>query len=904
MTVPGASYLSHYGILRRSGRYPWGSGGNVAVTGTSVPQRSKSLLDITNDLRNKGVSESDIAAGFGMTSQQLRDLKTVARAELKAADIAMVNRLKYDKGMSNVAIAERMYGDPKKESKVRGLLQEGAADKLSILKSTSDMLRSEVDSGKFIQIGSGVETHLDISTTKLSSAVALLKEEGYEVHNVQTPQLGAGRGQKTYVKVLTPPGTTYRDVVTNMDKIKAILQQTDDGGRSWDKFEPPIAVSPKRVQVKYAEDGGSDLDGVIYVRPGKTDLSLGGSHYAQVRIQVSDSHYAKGMALYKDDLPKGVDLQINTTKPRGTPVLGSKDNSVLKPLKDDPDLPFGSIVRQIKDESGKVTSAMNLVNEEGTWDTWSNTLSSQMLSKQSPTLARTQLDLTHKNKQADLEEIRSLTNPAVRKRLLEDFADDADASAVHLKAASLPRQRTQVILPVNDLKPTEIYAPNFTNGTRVALIRYPHGGTFEIPELTVNNANPSAKKLLGNAPDAVGIHSEVAKRLSGADFDGDTVLVIPNTSGRIKSRPPLKKLEGFDAQRDYRLPAGVEFKGNTQQLMGNVSNLITDMTIRNAAPDEIARAVKHSMVVIDAEKHGLDYKRSAIDHGIADLKKKYQSEPTGGKSTGASTLISRKKREVRVPELRPRRASEGEGTNRGPIDRETGKKVLVPTGASYQKDGRTIFKTSTHKQLDLVDSAHELSSGTLMEKVYADHSDRMRALANSARKDAVNTKLPARDPQATRVYDKEVKSLNAKLNIALRNKPKERQAQLIANARLSEKRAANPDMDKDEIKKTSFKLLEEARISVGAQKVPVQIEPREWEAIQAGAISPTKLSKILTNSDIDEVRKLAMPKTAVLMSPSKIAQARNLAKNGYTQAEIADALGVSLSTLKKGIGGG
>jgi hypothetical protein len=363
-------YLAHYGILRKSGRYPWGSGGNVAVTGRTVAQRSKSLLDIVNDLKNKGVPEADIAAGFGMTTSGLRDLKTIARAELKSADIAMANRLKFDKGMSNVAIAERMFGDPKKESTVRGLLAEGAAEKVSILKKTADMLRAAInyfrDQGEpgYIDIGRGVENQLEIANTKLSSAVALLKQEGYEVHNVQVPQ--AGTQNKTYVKVLAPPGTKYRDIAANMDKIRTLNYKTEDGGRTWKKFQEPLAVDPKRVKVIYDEDGGSDLDGVIYVRPGVDDLSLGGAHYAQVRIKISDTHYAKGMALYKDDLPPGVDLQINTNKKRGTPMLGPKDNSVLKPLKDDPDLPFGSIVDQVIDDNGRVTSAMNKVNEEGT----------------------------------------------------------------------------------------------------------------------------------------------------------------------------------------------------------------------------------------------------------------------------------------------------------------------------------------------------------------------------------------------------------------------------------------------------------------------------------------------------------------------------------------------------------
>lgn len=38
----------------------------------------------------------------------------------------------------------------------------------------------------------------------------------------------------------------------------------------------------------------------------------------------------------------------------------------------------------------------------------------------------------------------------------------------------------------------------------------------------------------------------------------------------------------------------------------SVSNLITDMTVEGASLTEIARVVKHSMVVLDAEKHNRD----------------------------------------------------------------------------------------------------------------------------------------------------------------------------------------------------------------------------------------------------------------------------------------------------------
>ena len=60
-------------------------------------------------------------------------------------------------------------------------------------------------------------------------------------------------------------------------------------------------------------------------------------------------------------------------------------------------------------------------------------------------------------------------------------------------------------MPLPSMKDTECYAPNYENGDTVALIRYPHGGTFEIPVLTVNNKNKEGNSKLGpGALDVVG----------------------------------------------------------------------------------------------------------------------------------------------------------------------------------------------------------------------------------------------------------------------------------------------------------------------------------------------------------------------------------------------------------------
>jgi DNA-binding CsgD family transcriptional regulator len=879
-------YLAHYGILRKSGRYPWGSG-------ATQEERNRTFLSTIEDLRvNHKLSDTEIARGFGMTTTQLRASRSIAKNAEKQGQINMAQRLK-DKGYSNVAIGQRMELN---ESSVRALLAPGAKDKADILETTSNMLKDAVEEKHYVDIGSGVEHHLGVSSTKLSTAVARLQEEGYTVHYVKVEQLGTG--QQTTIKVLARPDTPYSEVYRNRDNIKQVTSYSEDGGRTYNRIQPPISIDSKRVSVRYANEGGADADGVIYVRPGVKDVSLGASRYAQVRVAVDGTHYLKGMAMYKDDLPAGTDLQFNTNKKE----TGNKLDA-MKPMKDDPDNPFGaSISRQIgedgPDGKKRVTSVMNIVNEEGDWENWSRSLSSQMLSKQSPALAKTQLDMTLSRKKNELEEIQALDNPAVKRKLLESYADDADSSAVHLKAAALPRQGSHVILPVNSMKETEVYAPNFRDGERVVLVRYPHGGIFEIPELTVNNRHPEAKKLLGNAKDAIGIHSKVAERLSGADFDGDTVLVIPNNSRKVKTEPALEGLKGFDPQRAYPGYEGMtKMSARTKAIeMGIISNLITDMTIRGATSAEKAQAVRHSMVVIDAEKHGLDWKRSATDNGISRLKEKYQ----GRKNAGASTVISRASAEVRVPERKARPAAEG-----GPIDRVTGKKVFEETGNTYtNRAGKTVVKTVQSKKLAETDDAHTLSSGTPIEKIYADHSNKLKDLANQARLEAINTKTTPYSPAAKVKYADQVKTLEAKLNLALRNSPLERQAQVIANSVVTQKRNANPDMEPSEIKKLKAQALTEARNRTGAKKTRIEISDDEWTAIQAGAISTNRLHQILNNADLDKVKQLATPKSRDKLNSGKVNQAIAMLRNGYTQAEVADQLGVSVSTLKRNLSEG
>jgi DNA-binding NarL/FixJ family response regulator len=166
----------------------------------------------------------------------------------------------------------------------------------------------------------------------------------------------------------------------------------------------------------------------------------------------------------------------------------------------------------------------------------------------------------------------------------------------------------------------------------------------------------------------------------------------------------------------------------------------------------------------------------------------------------------------------------------------------------------------------------------------------------------VNTKGLTYSESANKAYAKEAARLKAALNVALKNAPLERQAQVLANAWVRQKQDANPDMDKTQLKKIKYQALEEARTRTGARKERIEISDSEWDAIQAGAISPTMLDKILSNANLDRVRELATPKSKLLMTTAKKQRALSMAAAGFTQAEIADQLGVSLTTLKNSLG--
>jgi hypothetical protein len=963
--------LEHYGTPRHSGRYPWGSGENPY-------QGDENFQKFLTRERKKGLTNTQIAKKMGISTTKLRAKIDIAGENATKWRDSMIFKL-HDKGYNNSAISRQLQIP---DTTVGNVLRRENQHKISSVRAVADTLKEAIKDQKYIDVGHGSEVYMRSSKDKMRHAVALLEEEGYEVQLHYQTQMGTGK--PTTIKVLCKKGTPWSEVEQAKREAKIDFPNYHFEDRDYQnphKLETPVSVDSKRIQVVFGDqklpDGtyGKDRDGLIELRRGCEDLNLGRNHYAQVRIAVDGTHYLKGVAVYNDNLPKGIDIRYNVSKPSTMPLKSDNKEveTVFKRMKPDPvtNNPFGASINQndtgegknqlkfiqvhYKGKDGKEhLSALNIVNEQGTWDEWSRNLPSQFLSKQTIPLATKQLKLDARMRHDDFDEIMSISNAAVRKNLLNSFADNCDSAACHLKAAALPRQATHLIVPFPDMKENEIYAPNYDNGERVALIRFPHAGRFEIAELTVNNNFRHAKEVIGSGGednvknDAVGIHPKVAEKLSGADFDGDTVLVIPNNDGSIKTHPSLKQLDGFadELRVRYKRDPNSGVRHMTAQekgmQMGLVSNLITDMTLMGAPASEIARAVRHSMVVIDAEKHDLDWRRSLRDNNIEQLFLRYQNRKQGG----ASTLISRSTSPQEINELKAgqRRIDPATGKSRVfYIDPKTGERLFTETGRlkSRQKmievkddNGNPIIdpKTGRHKKVPVLDEngkavwekvpaketsqkmyfrkdgsvrtdAMELSSGTKMEKVYGEYANDMKALANRARLEASHIRLDHINPVARKLYSEEIHDLDIALGIAKKNAPLERKAQSLASRLFAMKKADNPELeyDKDKKKKAQAQCLEEARYRVGAKKTNIDITDKQWEAIQAGAISGTKLEDILKNTDIDKLKKRALPRTPKGISPAKLATARMRIKNGYTAKEVANSLGVSLDALYRAL---
>lgn len=281
--------LMHYGIKRRSGRYPWGSGDNPY-------QHSGDFLSRVQELRGQNFSFTDdkgvtwkgdtaIAKSMGLTSGQFRTQLSLAREERRSDLVATAKGLRV-KGYSLNEIAREMGFE--NDSSVRSLLNVNAEARMNQASKTAEFLKKQISEKGMIDVGAGVERGLGISRERLKEALYILEMEGYEVYGGRVPQQTTP-GKLTTLKMLCPPGTAHKEIY-NFENIHTIEDYISrDGGDSFEKaFVYPKSMDSKRLAIRYAEEGGKDKDGVIEVRRGVDDLSLGDSHYAQVRILVDD----------------------------------------------------------------------------------------------------------------------------------------------------------------------------------------------------------------------------------------------------------------------------------------------------------------------------------------------------------------------------------------------------------------------------------------------------------------------------------------------------------------------------------------------------------------------------------------------------------------------------------------
>lgn len=967
-------YLAHEGVAhdenppgRGSGRFAWGSGKNPhqrqafgvpmikdlyekGYGDDEIVKTFKNLgytdLDIYDRMKDYGKKDADIAKMLHLTHSKLKD-KISIRSNMRRMELKLKIWELHDHGTdgtpwSNTRIAEHLGIT---EGTVRNYLKSHISKRENELMRVTNSLKEMVDKKRFLDVGPGGEDYFGVASTRFNTAVTMLEEQGYHRWVVYFDQISGNQKQLT-VQVLCPPDVTYKEMQANKDKFQSVKDYITENNPETNRLglRPPVSISSDRIFVRYGDQGGSDRDGTIQLKRGVEDLGLGSNMYAQVRIAVDGTHYLKGMAIYADpsEFPPGKDIIFNTNKASGTPWMldDPEAKQVFKHLTNDPDNPFKAAIK-VKD--GKVVgqwdyegsdgkmhqSPINIINSEEDWSKWSRSTPSQFLINQDRPVIKEQLKQAYETKRDEFEDIKMMENPTVRKYLLEQYAPMLDTAAVKLRGAPFAGQGTFVILPVPSLKKNEIYAPMYDHGTRVVTIRYPHQGAFEIVEATVNNKNREAKSFMNNAQDAVGIPPSTAKQMSGADFDGDNTIVIPTYTpdgkpiNKIKVEKAIKELMDFDPnsfERQYDENGNPDnswkriTKTYQNKMMGVATNLLTDMKVQGAETEEIIRAVKFCYVIIDSEKHDLNWQLAKKVYGIDDLRKKYQghrNEKTHRWNYGASTIITRAKSETRVDvynEISP--------------DKNTGEKRYQDTPAmraEWHKDenGKTVIdgyvpKTRTVPLMSTVSDARELMSGpnhvgNEKERLYADFANSMKALANEVRREMVNTKGIERDPDAAKKYAEQVASLNEKLARANANTPKERLATIIYNNIVKTKRAEiyaeYPNISKTDLNKEMKKVRRLAatysRNLVGAKKEKVDITDKEWEAIQAHAISHSKLLEILKNADADKVKQRAMPKDLEYLTESQKAKIKALAASNknLTNAEIAKIIGCSASSV-------
>ena len=231
-------------------------------------------------------------------------------------------------------------------------------------------------------------------------------------------------------------------------------------------------------------------------------------------------------------------------------------------------------------------------------------------------------------------------------------------------------------------------------------------------------------------------------------------------------------------------------------------------------------------------------------------------------------------------------------------------KCYIPAAATGVATIICIFGANTLNKKASLASAYALvnrSYSDYKHKLKELYANKMKDLANKARLEYKATPTLKRSASAAKAFEPEVNRLMAALKVAQLNAPLEREAQRIANARVKAKVQANNITDKDEISKIRRAAISDARNSTGAsgKRTRITISDGEWTAIQSGAISDTTLSEILRYAEPKTVRERATPRRTTQLSDARISRIKAMANSGHTNAEIAEALGISTSAVSK-----
>ena len=228
------------------------------------------------DIREEGRTETQIANELGLTTTQLRNAITYARKEEREYNREQVAGMK-EAGLSNVEIGQRLGIS---EGTVRNYISDNKSSKATSEQQLDNIEKALSDSLKqtgHLDVGVGVERQLGVSRTKFNAVVNQMVENGdLYIHNIQIQRLNDPT-KYTIVKVLsTEPD--YLKVLKDSTNIGNLEYFSDDKAlESAKRFETPQMVDLNRIKIRYQEDGGADLDGLIEIRKGTEDLDLGNS---------------------------------------------------------------------------------------------------------------------------------------------------------------------------------------------------------------------------------------------------------------------------------------------------------------------------------------------------------------------------------------------------------------------------------------------------------------------------------------------------------------------------------------------------------------------------------------------------------------------------------------------------